>query len=545
MGRINKKRQKKTDRDMHMNWMGGASWDVSDPVKRLRLAASCCFFGEPMYYHREKGTRRRHPSLSAGRDAYLSDSALAELREMLNALDPQDWRNKTPADLLTSAIDAALDADPEGTLREAARLRTEEFIRTTPQVIMVRAANHTKVKGTGLIRKYRPYILQRADEPAVQMAYQLEEFGREGIPNALKRAWCHYLEGASEYALAKYRMDNRVVKTVDVVNLVHAKGDAIDKLVRGKLSVRDRTWEGIISTKGSNTEAWTEAVKVMGHMALLRNLRNLHQHGVDPSLFVEKLILGARKGKQLPFRYWSAYKALEEVAASGRVLDAVEACLRESLGNLPRFAGKAITLSDNSGSAWYTGPSEMSTTTIAEIGNLMGILTGMVADDGYAGVFGDGLEVMPVRKRSSVFDQTEKLTDLGNNVGMNTEAGIWIFLDRAIRQREHWDHMFVFSDMQAGHGGLYGCGATVAKADQWGSSRSSCYSRYIHVPRMLNRYRTEVNPNVLVYLVQIAGYQDTIVPEWYDRTFILGGWGPGIYRFAAEMAGMYGQQTKQ
>jgi len=38
--------------------------------------------------------------------------------------------------------------------------------------------------------------------------------------------------------------------------------------------------------------------------------------------------------------------------------------------------------------------------------------------------------------------------------------------------------------------------------------------------------------------VQIAGYQDTIVPELYNRTFILGGWGDGILRFAAKMANL-------
>jgi hypothetical protein len=52
----------------------------------------------------------------------------------------------------------------------------------------------------------------------------------------------------------------------------------------------------------------------------------------------------------------------------------------------------------------------------------------------------------------------------------------------------------------------------------------------------VTRYRAEVNPRVRVFLVQIAGHQDTLVPELYDRTYILGGWGEGLLRFAAEMA---------
>lgn len=37
-------------------------------------------------------------------------------------------------------------------------------------------------------------------------------------------------------------------------------------------------------------------------------------------------------------------------------------------------------------------------------------------------------------------------------------------------------------------------------------------------------------------MVQVAGYQDTIIPEFYDKTYILGGWGDGLLRFAASMS---------
>ena len=36
------------------------------------------------------------------------------------------------------------------------------------------AANHAKAKGTDLVGKYAATIIQRADEPAVCLAYQLE-----------------------------------------------------------------------------------------------------------------------------------------------------------------------------------------------------------------------------------------------------------------------------------------------------------------------------------------------------------------------------------
>jgi hypothetical protein len=348
MGYINKKKADKLHAGAHLNWMGGPSYDITNPLLQLRLAASSCFFGEPMYYQRDETDKRpvRHRPPSR-----LTEPDISYLRELLNGVDPQNWRDKTPAEMMESAIDAALDYDAEATLREAVRLRQEEHIRTTPQVILVRAAHHPKVRGIGLVRRYVPEIIKRLDEPAVGLAYQIARYGKP-IPNALKKAWRDVLSQASEYALAKYRMEAREAKTVDVVNLVH-------------------------------------------------------------------------------------------------------------------------------------------------------------------------------------FDQLKEADQLGEGVGGGTENGIWLFWDQAIRSREHWDMVFVYSDMQAGHGQLYGKSADAYRDYIWRGSK-----HYIDMPKLISTYRAQVNPNVLVFLVQVAGYQDTILPEFYDRTYILGGWGDGLLRFAAEMAGL-------
>ena len=89
--------------------------------------------------------------------------------------------------------------------------------------------------------------------------------------------------------------------------------------------------------------------------------------------------------------------------------------------------------------------------------------------------------------------------------------------------------------MQAGHGGLYGNGGY----DNYLWNRGVGGYRYIDVPKLINTYRHGVNPNLNVYLVQVAGYQDTIVPEFYNRTYILGGWGSGILKFAASMSQLF------
>jgi hypothetical protein len=534
MAFLNRTKNKDFREEAHLNWMGGPSYDISDPLLRLRLAASSCFFGEPMYYQRDVTDKRRVRHNPGFR---LQNEDVAYLRMLLNAVDPQEWRGMSPAEMMESAIDAALDADPERTLQEAIRLRHEDHIRVTPQVILVRAANHPNVRGTGLVRKYASQIIARADEPTTGLAYQMARFGKP-VPNALKKAWREALERLDEYALAKYRMERRDFKTVDVMNLVHPKSAVIDKLARGELKITGKTWEAIVSEKGSNREAWTEALDVMGHMALLRNLRNLIGADIDPAHFMPKLVQTAASGKQLPFRYYSAYRAVQAEKAPQQVLDSLETCLMQSLGNLPHFGGRVMSLTDNSGSARGTATSSMGKMQIATIGNLTGILTGLRADEGHVGVFGDSLETFIVEQGQSVFKQLDHAERLGDAVGGGTENGIWLFWDKAIREKQHWDTVFVYSDMQAGHGGLYGTDAKAYHDYIW----RGAHQRYIDVPKLISAYRERVNPNVIVFLVQIAGYQDTILPEFYDRTYMLGGWSDGILRFAGKMIALNNMQ---
>lgn len=518
----------------HFNWMGGISYSMSSALARLRMAAASSFFGEPQYYHSD-GRAPRH-SLRY----QVTERELERLRRTLNGVDPATWRGLNSAGLMEKAIDEALEEDPEGTLQIAVALRNEDMIRVTPQVIMVRAAHHPRVRGTSLVRQYAPQIMKRADEPATQLAYHNAAYGKDKpLPNALKKAWRTYISGLNEYSLAKYRLESHIVKMVDVVNLCRPHSAAIDKLMTGKLTLQERTWESLISEKGSTKETWAEAcerflLNPKGHMALLRNLRNLHEVGLLDEKALNALLEGAPEGRQLPFRYYSAYRELEKVSANGNILDAIEACLTASLAKMPRFSGRVMSLSDNSGSAQGAMTSPMGKMQVSTIGNLTGILTGMAADEGWLGVFGDRLTRLAVRKGASVFDQLKNAEAAADHIGTRTENGIWTFFDEAIRNKEHWDHIFVYSDMQAGHGGLYGVNPYEYRAFEHPDK-----SRYIDVAKLVAAYREKVNPKAMVYLVQTAGYQDTLVPEFYDRTFILGGWGPGILKFAHAMQAVF------
>lgn len=522
--RINQKTNVKKEKNAHLNHMAGTSYDISNPIVQLRTIAASCFFGEPMYYHDDISNSYSKPvSRLSKKDHDYLDSVLTP------TISIPEWHSHSASKLMEIAIDEALDYDIEATLKEAVRLRQEEFIRTTPQVIMVRAANHNKSRGTGVVRKYAEQILSRTDEAALQLAYQIQVFGKP-IPNALKKSWKKFLETRTDFQLAKYKMEKRAFKTVDVVNLVHAKSEPINLLMKGELKLKETdTWESLISLKGSTKENWKSAIQIMGHMALLRNIRNFIKNDINPDLYLPKLLSTAQNGKQLPFRYYSAYKQVEEIA-SGKILDTIEECLELSIGNLPVLEGKVMSLCDNSGSAQGTTSSSMGTMKVSSIANLMAVLTGKSSDDGYIGIFGDELKEIPIRKKESILSQLKTADEAGKHIGMGTENGIWLFFDKAIKNKEHYDHIFVYSDMQAGHGGLYGMNYQDYKDYCYPSKRN-----HIDVAKLIKDYRKNVNSNVNVFLVQVAGYKDTIIPEYYDKTYILGGWSDKILKFANEV----------
>lgn len=539
MSKLNKVVKSSIADSAHKNFMDGNSWDISDCFMKLRIVAASSFFGEPMYYDSNGKVCKTFIYNKVTSDTFSYIEKFLGKNIFSPACTDQD--SFSFQECIEHIIDECLDKDVEKTLQIAVELRNDYLIRATPQVILVRAAMHKNSKGTGLIVKYIDKICMRGDEPAAGLSYLISKYGKDTpIPNSLKKGWKKILESFNDYVISKYRMENNFVKTRDVVNLVHAYSDAINKLMNGEAK-QEKTWNNIVSNadkkEKSQKEIWTEALEGMPHMALLRNLRNLHEAGVDFKLYNKKLIDGVEHGKQLPFRYYSAYKALEDAhVVNPKMYDMLEECLEKSFANAPHFKGKVMCLSDNSGSAWGALTSELGTMKVAEIGNMMAVATAKMADEGYVGAFGDKLKIMPVKKKDSMLTQTKELSNLGKKVGAATENGIWLFFDNAIKNKEHFDHIFVYSDMQCGHGGLYGNDNEVDREFVWGGKG---WNSYIDVPKLINKYRKEVNPNVMVYLVQTAGYKDILVPECYNKTFILGGWSQHIPEFAAKMSEIY------
>ena len=502
-----------------VNFMEGISYNIN-PVDTLKMITASSVFGEPQYYRDGDTARAKILDGTYGFDRSFIDYCLRVM---------DSFKGMKTSQVMEKAIDDALDADFEAVLNWAVELRERYLMRLNPQVIIVRAAKHparhafTKAH-PGKFSEIAQKVMSRGDDVINQLQYWLVMNGsKNAIPALLKRSWAKRIASMDAYSMAKY--GNSGIGLIDTVRICHAKSSLVNTLMReGRVPMPEGqdTWERL----RASGKSWLEILGTikLPHMALLRNLRGIFSEVDDSDVLanvLESLKRGVRKGKQFPFRYLSAWRAVESEGASwsGQVQQALEECINISCANLPKMPGRSAFLSDNSGSAWGTCTSEYGTMQVAEIGNLSSVIGAVCADEGVVFPFGDELMAVPVNKSEGVLSQAQRVGKIGQTVGSATENGIWLFFRDALLESQHWDNIFIYSDMQAGHGGLYGI-----NPQDYEALGCSIHGRYIDVNALVNIYREKVNPKVNVYCIQTAGYTNVLVPEYGYRTAILYGW---------------------
>jgi 60 kDa SS-A/Ro ribonucleoprotein len=499
------------------NFMGGVSYTLN-PLDTLRIVASSSIFGEPSYYE----------------DSHDRKSAVS-LIDKRYAVFPGD-EGVTTTDRFVTAVHNALSEDFKATLSIAVELRTEYLMRLNPALIMVLASMHPdRVKfnaaNPGVFTSALRGTVLRPDDITNQLdLYIFINGSKNNLPNVMKRAWAGLLGGFTAYQMNKYKSKS----LIDLVRISHAKGELVNELCRtGGVAVPEtgQTWEKL----RSEGKTWVEILNTikMPHMALLRNLRGIFTttglSSADANKVLTYLINGVANGKQFPYRYYSAYKAISVAAETMThrqlVLDALSKCVDEAVANFPKLKGRTISLSDNSGSAWGTLNTEYGSTTVGEISNLSAIITGLQAETGEVAVFGDRIEVTALRNRDNILGQVDQLNQLGKKQGGGTENGLWLFFRDAIAKGEVYDNIFIYSDQQAGTGGLYGVNASDYSDYIYGGNNMGYNSgRHIDLLKLVDDYRKKVNPKVNIFSVQVAGYDNIVIPENMYRGALLYGW---------------------
>ena len=379
--------------------------------------------------------------------------------------------------------------------------------------------------------------MRRPDEPGEMVAYWLARHGR-ALPKPVKRGVGDAVRTLyTERALAKYDTAAASVRFGDVLELTHPapvapwQGDLFAHAISrrhgrddgvpealGVLRAREAllalpadqrrvtvlaeggaqrladagmTWESVAGWLGGPLDAavWVRLVEVMGYMALLRNLRNFDEAGVDDAVAAKvaaRLADPAQvaKSRQLPLRFLSAYRA----APSLRWGAALESALQASLGNVPALPGRTLVLVDRSASMF--GPlSARSKVTQADAAAIFGSAVALRAEHADLVEFGTGSRAVRPRQGESLLRVIERFGRLG---GTDTAAAV----------RAHYaghDRVLIVTDEQV-WGGSQGANPTAA-----------------------------VPPQVPVYTWNLAGYRHGHGPSGAGNRHTFGGLTDGAF----------------
>ena len=327
-----------------------------------------------------------------------------------------------------------VDADKVSAL--AVEAREQMKLRHAPLLLVREMARHATHRR--LVAEMLERVIQRADELAEFVAIYWKD-GRVPLSAQVKKGLAAAFPKFDEYQLAKYDRDGPI-KLRDVLFLSHAKPrDAAQasvwkKLVWGRLATPD-TWEVALSSGADKGEAWERLLREqkLGALALLRNLRNMREAGVDESLVLAGL--GAMNiARVLPFRFLAAARYAPQWE------EALEQAMLRSLVDQPKLRGRTIVLVDISGS--MTAPlsrrSEMQRTDTAYG---LAVLVREICEQVAVYSFSDRVVEVPARRGFALRDaidasQPHSGTLLGNAVE-------WL------NKSERYDRLIVITDEQA------------------------------------------------------------------------------------------------
>ena len=325
----------------------------------------------------------------------------------------------------------------------AVEAREQMKLRHAPLLLvreMARHATHRRLVAETLER-----VIQRADELAEFVAIYWKD-GRVPLSAQVKKGLAAAFPKFDEYQLAKYDRGGPV-KLRDVLFLSHAKPrDAAQagvwkKLVWGRLAPPD-TWEVALSASGKEgvgdndkREAWERLLREqkLGALALLRNLRNLREAGVDESLVLAAL--GSMStARVLPFRFLAAARYAPQWE------ETLEQAMLKSVASAPKLAGLTVVLVDVSGS--MTAPlsrrSEMLRTDAAYG---LAVLLREIAEKVAVYSFSDRIVEVPARRGFALRDAID--TSQRHNGTLLGNAVEWL------NKSERYDRLIVITDEQA------------------------------------------------------------------------------------------------
>jgi hypothetical protein len=328
---------------------------------------------------------------------------------------------------LVPKVDAAKVAALAVEAREQMKLRHAPLLLVRE---MARSVTHRAPVAETLER-----VIQRADELSEFLAIYWAT-GRQPLSAQVKKGLAAAFRKFDAYALAKYNRDTPV-KLRDVLFLAHAKprdeaqAEVWKQLAEGELASPD-TWEVALSAGADKRETFERLLREnkLGALAILRNLRNMAESGVEEPL-VKSALLGLNSSRVLPFRFIAAARYAPQWESE------LENAVYKSVEGAQKLAGKTVLVVDVSGS--MTAPlstrSEMQRTDAAYG---LAILLREIAEELSVYSFSDRCVRVPSRRGFALRNAMDASQPHGST-----------YMGRALETlREPYDRLIVITDEQ-------------------------------------------------------------------------------------------------
>lgn len=555
-----------------MNRAGGVAFEIDDPATKLVTMTGGSFFAEPKYYEGDLAAAR--VTVADGTNA-AHDRFKSLQRRLKVTQDKLEWLDTSGVDEVTSEVLAtaaaiAEGAEPEDLLAIARWLRHDMHIRATPQALLVLASRMNNTKP--YVRKYAPTIVVRPDEVKTCMLMHRFFFGMKTMKNCLAQGLSDAMSQFGEKALLKY--DSSGWPTwKDVLQVLprgtgrplpkamadyFLKGEVTDPnatpiiAARKKLAQCDSfdtkaqelaaesmvNWEVLSSQfshdEESKREVWQYLVsnELLGYMAMLRNLRNILEAGVNRDTVYEVCQLVADRdhvlnSKQLPFRFISAAKAVQ----SAGLADAADVSqVLTAIGEASNVAAEAMHLPgstaifvDASASMSGNPVSEKSTVDCAQAAAAMAAIVAKACERPYLYEFATDVRGVRFSKADSVVSICDKFSCSGVN-GHGTEA--WKIPSVLMSAGLTPDRVIVLSDMQCWNqcavGSFWGIPESAPLCDEW--------CRYRKSSKDASASKT------WLHCIHLNGYGDTPIDE-EQRVNQVGGFSEKVFGMLLEAEG--------
>ena len=414
-------------------------------------------------------------------------------------------------------VELATKVDPLFVAKLAMYARHEMNLRSVSHVLTAVLAK--REDGKKYVRTLINGVVVRPDDMTEIVSCYLSMFGKP-IPNSIKKGTADVLNRTDQYGFSKYSGKGKAVSMQDLLNISHPKPkdayheDLFKKVLNGELKV-PKSWETELSSRGNTREVWEELIEEdrVGYMALLRNLRNIIR--VQPRN-IDKVYLKLSdrgevlKSRQLPFRFYSAYKTLnKEGMLDSKTFGMLEVAIGYSTENIPMLTGNTLVAVDVSGSMGYN-VSQNSTVTSAEIASLLGAMAGSICENATVVSFDTSLSNIAMSPKSGILQNASGIQFRGGGTDLRLPLE---YMFKVVRDNQiTFDRLIMLSDNEINSDYCW----------SGGGYKGKCQG-------LSDQYRKYYNSELWVHAVDLAGYG---TQQFLGKnTNILAGWNERIFDF--------------